>query len=148
MCRKGTSLPTVIRICTTIILIALVTACVSPTPTPTVQEFRETRDHVILTDRPIAQSVLTVRHDDRVEVEVSIKQRGDLWASCGPPSVKDTFGNTLAKLSPVTLEAGVEAVYKFSFFAASNGTYAVEFDNRECDIRETPAEADVTWRVY
>ena len=101
-----------------------------------------------LSDKSVHRLTVQAKVGDRIDVVVDIRQQGDEYARCGQPTVRDVFGNVLAILSPKTETPGVGASYQYAFFAASNGQYTLELNNRECNVRETPAEATVTWTVH
>ncbi|MBI4298835.1 MAG: hypothetical protein HY666_03655 [Chloroflexi bacterium] len=105
-------------------------------------------ESIDLADLWLGVSTAPVEEGDRVDVVVSIRQRGDESARCGRPNVKDAFGNVLVTLSPYENQPGVGATYRYAFYAAAAGLYSVELDNKECDIRRTIAAAVVTWTVY
>ena len=103
---------------------------------------------VDLSNRSHATTGMTLEVGNQTNVSVVIRQEGnDMYAICGHPSVHDPFGNVLMTMAPSNVKPGREATYQFALNAASTGRYTVEFDNRECDVRITPAEATVQWTV-
>ena len=107
-----------------------------------------TKDHTDLGDKSTGRSTIYAELGARVQVIVDIRQKRDEWVKCGNPKVKDVFGNVIMGLSPKVVTPGVFISYEYAFFATADGLYSVEFENSECVIRKTHAEADVTWTVY
>ena len=119
----------------------------APTATPIFSE--ESIDLSSLADFPsVGRSSAHAEIGSRVEVTIGIIQEGNMYARCGEPSVKDSFGNVMAVLSPVEEKPGEMALYKYAFYAPVEGTYTVELDNFECAVGLTSAEATVKWIVH
>ena len=91
---------------------------------------------------------------NRVEVTIDVRQPDDQFRSCAEPSVKDSFGNTLAALTPIDATRGLSGrlsmgvQYRFALYAAAGGRYSVGLDNLQCSLGELPSEATVTWTVH
>jgi len=130
------------------------TSSPAPFPTPTVRPATgdastdSQRDEFDLASSSAQHSFKRIDLGSRVEVAVIVQQQGDEYALCAKPTVKDAFGNVLATLSPVALTPGATAAYKFAFYAAAEGRYSVELNNRECSVRQTAARATVNWIVH
>ena len=130
------------------LLIVATSACSSTVDTPqAVESVRMEQDDINLAGLSTASSTMQADFGDLVEVSVDVVQEGDLYAHCGVPTVRDTFGNVMAELSPIIHEPGQRTSYSYSFIASAKGTYTVELDNRECDVRQTTASATVDWKV-
>lgn len=131
------------------ILIALASlACSSSDDAPLDEtSVRTEQDQVNLAGISTASSTMQADFGELVEVSIDVAQERDLFAQCGVPTVRDTFGNFMAELSPIIHEPGQRASYSYSFIAPASGTYTIELDNRECDVRQTTASATVNWRI-
>jgi endonuclease YncB( thermonuclease family) len=130
------------------LLVVVSAACSSAADSPQAEEsVRIEQDNIKLAGISTALSTTQADFGDLVEVSIEVVQEGDLFAHCGVPAVKDTFGNFIAELSPIIHEPGQRATYSYSFIVPANGAYNVELDNRECDERQTTASATVTWNV-
>ena len=88
----------------------------------------------------------------RAEVTVEVRQQRDEELICGLPFLKDPFGNVLGTLqphqeSPKTSPQQYSYHSRFAFYAAANGDYSLEFENRECTLAALPATATVKWLI-
>ena len=88
----------------------------------------------------------------RTEVTVEVRQQRDEELICGLPFLKDPFGNVLGTLqprqeSPKTSPQQYSYHSRFAFYAAANGDYSLEFENRECTLAALPATATVKWLI-
>ena len=88
-----------------------------------------------------------VKEGSVVNVEVSVTQPGEEGVECAVPTVHDAHGNVMATLSPVNGQRGRDTRYMYSFVAATDGRYTVEFDNGQCAARQAETRADVVWKV-
>ena len=105
-------------------------------------------ERIDLTIASIARARFDAEMGDRLEVSIAVTQAGDDRTRCGEPMVvEDSFGNPMASLKPISSTPGVGATYRYAFYVAASGEYAVSFDNSECNIRQTNAAASITWSV-
>ena len=97
-------------------------------------------------------SSVTLTVGARAEVTVEVRQQRDEELICGLPFLKDPFGNVLGTLqprqeSPKTSPQQYSYHSRFAFYAAANGDYSLEFENRECTLAALPATATVKWLI-